>query len=44
MKETTKLRIFTIAVVIAFIGAAYLMSKSEKVDTHDYFHKYYLIR
>lgn len=44
MNENNKTRIFAIAVVIAFIGATYLMSKSEKANTHDYFHKYYLNR
>lgn len=42
MNEIKKLRIFTIVVIIVFTGGTYLMSKGEKVHTHDYFHRYYL--
>ena len=42
MSETTKLRLFAIVVVIVFMGAAYLMSKSDKDIGSTIHYKYHL--
>jgi hypothetical protein len=41
MSEKWKLRIFAIVVIIVFMGAAYLMSKSDKNMESIIHHKYH---